>query len=83
MAYNTYSNSIAALKNIWRPTRPSNATDAATVAAQATVHYNSPKNAVDAYGIRIPKIGTKFYPRTLDNVVILEQLVTRKDVVKT
>ena len=82
-ALNTKSNSIASLKTLYHPVRPSNATDAATVAAQATVHYNSTKNVVDAYGMKIPKVGTKFYPRTLDNITILEYLVTRKDIVKT
>lgn len=83
MALNIKSNALASIKALYKPARPSNAVDAATVTAQATVFYNGDKKVVNHYGTKIPQVGTTYKPKTLAEVAILEHLVTRKDVVKS
>jgi hypothetical protein len=84
MAKNTQSNSIASIKASYHPARASNAYHAGTVAAQATVHYNSSVGSIyDDNATRIKKSGTTFLPETLDQVAVLEVQVTRGVVIKT
>jgi hypothetical protein len=96
MVLNAKENTAASLMAAKHPARASNATDAGTVSAQATVLYYGDVNVFDENATRIPKgtvsfekpaetfttYNNAFIPSTLDQIAQLEVQVTRKTVTK-